>query len=904
MANLADDDLLLVQRTSAGISTNYSITGSALKEDLTGVTGLIANPVEVLTPLDGSGLSGDISYYPETSSVTTVDVLTAGGSATAAAQNYWTTIAYGEGKFVALSTDGNQRGMYSSDGINWQPTTYLQSQSVYWYCSAYGSGINNGMFVALGTALNNSTIRAAYSLDGIEWNMRPVPDPNGLNIWESVAYGEPGGNPIFVAVSQDGTYRGMYSTDGVNWNSTTMPSGNNKYSSICYANGKFVAVATSGSYQAAYSTDGINWSAGTIETTPDTSQWQSVTYGNGRFVAIANTGTYRTMYSDDGINWTISGDASDMSKNWKDITYDDNKFVAVQISGGDQIAYSSNGIDWTTTISPESNPWQSVTYGGDKFVAVASNGTNRVMYSYDGITWEGDFTKLTLTNDKVFDSSNGTEMSTVDQVLTAGMVVEGESDTTVLTPAFSTTLYAGNGVMDRPVTTGIDNTVDSLIWVKNRTQAGFQHILTGQHLLNGSFTNSDGWTITNIVSNSDAQGGFEGNYITSVLDNGFTVGNSGHVNDPGQNYVAWNFRVAPEFLDIVTYSGDGSSNQEFSHSLGSMPGMVMLKNLTRASSWFVWVDDNISTLEGTLDTSGDFGSDVIGTVTDTTVQTMHSNQTASNRNGDDYVAYIFAKDTPGLIKCGSFTGQGYGSEVSGSNTQLVNTGFAPGFVMIKSKSTGSWQMFDTVRGVNNYFQSTNVPTLWANSWSEEGTSSHISFVSNGFHPTDSQFAAPGQEFVYIAIAENGVAQAPTPTGTLTADANPSDPSITLTDVTGTWSSGTTAVGRTQLTEYAPGPDDITFTSTNAGTTPFNGTDATLAFRRWTLESRSSAGDPWTVVDTYEDYDITASQDGATPWSSNKPTLSPNTMYRVKVAYISTNADPVESVYNTFTTGSN
>ena len=143
-----------------------------------------------------------------------------------------------------------------------------------------------------------------------------------------------------------------------------------------------------------------------------------------------------------------------------------------------------------------------------------------------------------------------------------------------------------------------------------------------------------------------------------------------------------------------------------------------------------------------------------------------------------------------------------------------------------------------------------------------------------------------------------------PTGTLTADADASTPSMTLSNVTGTWTSGTTAVGRTQLTEYAPGPDDITFTSTNAGTTPFNGTDATLAFRRWTLESRASAGDPWVVVDTYEDYDITVSQDGATPWSSNKPTLSPNTMYRVKVAYISTNADPVESVYNTFTTGSN
>ena len=95
MANLADDDLLLVQRTSAGISTNYSITGSALKEDLTGVTGLIANPVEVLTPLDGSGLSGDISYYPETSTITTAEALSAGGSVTTPDSSTWISVTYG-----------------------------------------------------------------------------------------------------------------------------------------------------------------------------------------------------------------------------------------------------------------------------------------------------------------------------------------------------------------------------------------------------------------------------------------------------------------------------------------------------------------------------------------------------------------------------------------------------------------------------------------------------------------------------------------------------------------------------------------------------------------------------------------------------------------------------------------
>ena len=108
----------------------------------------------------------------------------------------------------------------------------------------------------------------------------------------------------------------------------------------------------------------------------------------------------------------------------------------------------------------------------------------------------------------------------------------------------------------------------------------------------------------------------------------------------------------------------------------------------------------------------------------------------------------------------------------------------------------------------------------------------------------------------------------------------------------------------QLTEYGPSPTEIEFTSQNAGTTPVSATEATLSFRRWTLETRSSAGDPWTVVTTADDYDPVASQDGATPWSSNKPTLTPDTMYRVKVEYISANADPIQSVYHTFTTGPN
>lgn len=103
------------------------------------------------------------------------------------------------------------------------------------------------------------------------------------------------------------------------------------------------------------------------------------------------------------------------------------------------------------------------------------------------------------------------------------------------------------------------------------------------------------------------------------------------------------------------------------------------------------------------------------------------------------------------------------------------------------------------------------------------------------------------------------------------------------------------------------PSTVSFTSQNAGTVAFTGSPQSrveLSSRTWTLESSSSASGPWTLVGTYEDVDMNASQDGSTPWSG-RPTLQENTYYRVKVAYNSPGASlSVESGYNTFKTGTN
>lgn len=127
-------------------------------------------------------------------------------------------------------------------------------------------------------------------------------------------------------------------------------------------------------------------------------------------------------------------------------------------------------------------------------------------------------------------------------------------------------------------------------------------------------------------------------------------------------------------------------------------------------------------------------------------------------------------------------------------------------------------------------------------------------------------------------------------------------SLTLYNTVGEWTTGMKAVSQTPITSYAPSPAEVTFTSENAGTTAVSATGTTLLSRTWTLETRASDSDPWTVQVEYEDFSIASSQDGATEWTTNKPTLLPNTQYRVKVAYNALGARTQESPYHTFTTG--
>ena len=114
-----------------------------------------------------------------------------------------------------------------NDGVTWTSRTSAVDNN--WSSVTYG----NGLFVAVSTTGTGN--RVMTSPDGISWTIRTSAADNS---WNSVTYG----NGLFVAASYDGVgNRVMTSPDGITWTIRTSAA-NNSWNSVTYGNGLFVAV--------------------------------------------------------------------------------------------------------------------------------------------------------------------------------------------------------------------------------------------------------------------------------------------------------------------------------------------------------------------------------------------------------------------------------------------------------------------------------------------------------------------------------------------------------------------------------------------------------------------------------------------------------------------------------------
>ncbi len=199
-------------------------------------------------------------------------------------------------------------------------------------------------------------------------------------------------------------------------------------------------------------------------------------------------------------------------------------------------------------------------------------------------------------------------------------------------------------------------------------------------------------------------------------------------------------------FSIIKWKGNGvgESNTEgalVSHGLGSIPDIVILKDLDASSDWMVhsynlWTDPTDYYLKLNQNISITNGTGYPYRVTSTGFANAYRNTLNNN-----YIAYAW-HSVPGFSKIGSFTG-------TGSSGNKILTGFEPEFLMIKGTSiNGNWTIFDNQRSNE---------TLWANlnnSYGSVSTTNNFSFNSDGFTSLGggSSTNSNNHNYIYMAFA--------------------------------------------------------------------------------------------------------------------------------------------------------
>lgn len=162
----------------------------------------------------------------------------------------------------------------------------------------------------------------------------------------------------------------------------------------------------------------------------------------------------------------------------------------------------------------------------------------------------------------------------------------------------------------------------------------------------------------------------------------------------GITFVDYVWKRAPNFFDVVAYSGNSTNGRTVTHNLNAVPEMMWVKQRGQAEDWIVYHSALGNTKAIRLNsTIAAYTDSKWNNTTPTSTVFSLDNSNIVNGSGRTYIAYLFAS-LDGVSKVGSYTGNG--------TSQTIDCGFSSGarFVLIKPTSaTGHWAVFDTERGI-------------------------------------------------------------------------------------------------------------------------------------------------------------------------------------------------------------
>ena len=298
-----------------------------------------------------------------------------------------------------------------------------------------------------------------------------------------------------------------------------------------------------------------------------------------------------------------------------------------------------------------------------------------------------------------------------------------------------------------------------LIWMKARDRS-YNHSLWSSETLG---YDGDPWAAATTCSSTNTGDKYYDHQTNSFPQVSASSYTPGYYNfGTGEGFVNWNFLKAPGFMDIVTFQKTSAGRQGIPHSLGSVPGMIMVKNLDSAEDMYVYhrsLTSNsyylrFNSYQNEVSNSGVWNAE--------TPSSTEFAVGASLTQNDNYVAYIFAhndarfgaNEDESVVHCGTYTGNG--------SYQTIDCGFVSTarFLIIKridqsGNSALNWFMWDYTRGLGHGAD----PYLMGNLPDQElvGNKNYAYSASNGFgvqeiNGTNNPVVSDnGSKYVFLAI---------------------------------------------------------------------------------------------------------------------------------------------------------